>query len=176
MTTKKYNDIKISEIEKLLSIIQPAPLLRIGHFSDRGEHLPKILNQFCATHTYEYLLNCTTSDYYTRLHAQYDKEEACTIKLFDLDRPNYMQHGKFYEYLFVSTQIAPEQRVSFLKKSHRVIKNAGLILIFLSHENHEEQAHWYQLLEENYFVATNTITLDTEWSVIISKKMHGWGG
>lgn len=172
----KTYDIETTEIEKLLGIIQPAPLLRIGHFSDGGEVLPAVLNQFCATHTYEYLLNCTEPSYYEALLADYDQEPTCTIKQFDLNRPNYMQHGKFYDYLFVSATVVFDQREAFLQKCHRVIKNAGLILIFLSSKAHEESAHWYQLLEENYFVATNTITLDTEWSVIISKKMHGWGG
>jgi len=176
MTTVKIYDIETSEIQKLLGIIQPAPLLRIGHFSDSGKILPSVLNQFCATHTYEYLLNCTEPNYYTALLTHYKEEPSCTIKQFDLNRPNYMQHGKFYDYLFVSATIASDQREAFLQKCHRVIKNAGLILIFFSSKEHEEQAHWYQLLEENYFVATNMIILDTAWSVIISKKMHGWGG
>ena len=134
------------------------------------------LNQFCNTHAYEYLLNCTQSSYYETLRPLYESASACSLKHFDLDRPSYMQHGKFYEYLFVSATIAPEQRASFLQKCHRVIKNAGLILIFLPQEATQESAQWYQLLEEHYFVATNSILLGKEWSVIISKKMHGWGG
>ncbi len=172
----KHPEIEAGEIEKLLSIIQPAPLLRIGHFSDEGETLPALLNQFCDREGYAYLLNCTTTDYHERLHSRYNSEPACTIKLFDLARPNYMQHGKFYDYLFVTSEIAASQRASFLQKSHKVIKNAGLILIFLPSSATEETAWWYELLEEYYFVATNTIVLDNYWSVVISKKMHGWGG
>jgi len=35
---------------------------------------------------------------------------------------------------------------------------------------------WQQVLEENYFVATNTIDMFEEYEILISKKMHGWGG
>jgi hypothetical protein len=169
-------EIPSSEVEKLLTIIQPAPLIRIGHFSDSGETLPKVLSSFCEQQSYAYLLNCTDQHYYTSMLSLYEDQPATTVKLFNLDRPNYMQHGKFYDYLFVSCAVADEQRVSFLQKSHKVIKNAGLILLFVQRSDYATLETWTQYLEEHYFVATSSIELGEDWQVIISKKMHGWGG
>jgi len=169
-------EIEQSEVEKLLTIIQPAPQIRIGHFSDRGEPLPHILSSFCHTNGYEYILNCTNEDYYKSMQQVYTAYPACTVKEFNLSRPSYMQHGKFYEYLFISCDILPEERIPFLQKAHRVIKNAGLILLFIPRSDYHTLETWRELLEEHYFVATSSIDLDTEWRVIISKKMHGWGG
>ena len=168
--------IEKNEIEKLLQIIKPAPLLRIGHFSDTGEALPACLDRFCHEQGYEYLLNCTTEEYFQTMQTEGKFSDSTTLKYFALERPNYMQHGKFYDYLFVSSQIAADTQVSFLKKAHRVIKNAGLILIFLPKEERKALDRWRELLEEHYFVATSDIVLDENWRVIISKKMHGWGG
>ncbi len=168
--------IDIHEIEKLLEIIQPAPLLRIGHFSDGGTTLPRCLDLFCREHKYEYLLNCTTEAYTQTIQTAGKLSDASTVKYFPLERANYMQHGRFYDYLFVSADISADARASFLQKAHRVIKNAGLILIFLPKEESVALDSWNRLLEEHYFVATSDILLDENWRVVISKKMHGWGG
>jgi len=172
-------EIEANEIDKLLQIITSAPLLRIGHFSDHGTVLPRRLDTFCATHAYDYLLNCTTEAYHKEILQPGDKQafsDTTAIRYFSLERPNYMQHGKFYDYLFVTADIKPSARNTFLQKSHRVIKNAGLILIFVPQKAQEETDEWIALLEEYYFVATSSIDLGKEWRVIISKKMHGWGG
>jgi hypothetical protein len=59
---------------------------------------------------------------------------------------------------------------------HEILRNSGNILLFVPNRNVEERYRWDTLLEENYYVATNTIDdLFTEYDVIISKKMHGWG-
>lgn len=173
------NEIEENEINTLLQIIAPAPLLRIGHFSDQGTTLPHCLDAFCATHDYDYLLNCTSQTYHDRIMQQSKVqlyEDATTVKYFSLERPSYMQHGKFYDYLFVTANIIPSIRKAFLQKAHKVIKNAGLILIFVPKNSQQETAQWTALLEEHYFVATSNVDLGQEWRVIISKKMHGWGG
>jgi hypothetical protein len=84
--------------------------------------------------------------------------------------------GKFYEYLFVTCDIKDNIKASFLQKCHKAIKNAGLIVIFILKDDHEQTAIWTQLLEENYFVATSSIQLSKSYDVVISRKMHGWGG
>ena len=172
-------EIEENEINTLLQIIAPAPLLRIGHFSDQGTTLPRCLDAFCATHTYDYLLNCTSQTYHDHITQQSKVQpyaDTTAVKYFSLERPSYMQHGKFYEYLFVTADIEPSAREAFVQKAHKVIKNAGLILIFIPKNAQEETAQWTMLLEEHYFVATNSIDLGQGWRVIISKKMHGWGG
>ena len=172
-------EIEENEINALLQIIAPAPLLRIGHFSDDGMTLPRCLDAFCAAHGYDYLLNCTSQTYYDHMIQQDNMQpyaDTTTIKHFSLERPSYMQHGKFYDYLFVTADIAPSAREAFLQKAHKVIKNAGLILIFVPKNAQEETVQWTALLEEHYFVATSNVDIGQEWRVIISKKMHGWGG
>jgi hypothetical protein len=34
----------------------------------------------------------------------------------------------------------------------------------------------WQILEENFFVAINSIELSSDYNLLIAKKMHGWGG
>ncbi len=170
-------DMDIEEIKKLLDIIRPAPLIRVGHFSDHGESLSRAISEYCGTHDHDYILNCTDKEYFDKMSSIYGDRENCCIKDFKLVRPNYMLQGKFYDYLFVSLQnIADEDKEAFVQKCHKVIKNAGLILIFLPKSDSVQSDIWRRLLDENYYVATNTIDIDEEWSVIVSKKMHGWGG
>ena len=81
-----------------------------------------------------------------------------------------------YDYLFVSSNIPDEVKLPFLKKTYAVIKNAGNIIIFVPKGDYPQIHLWGQLLEENNFVATNTLDIFSNYDVIISKKMHGWGG
>ena len=85
-----------------------------------------------------------------------------------------MMHGKFYDYLFV--QMKMDDKETLLTKFHKIIKNAGLILIFVKSDNLSEIYEFERLLEENYYVATSKIEIDSNYTLIISKKMHGWGG
>jgi hypothetical protein len=64
----------------------------------------------------------------------------------------------------------------FTKTVYTHIKNGGNIIIFLPKNNLRVLDSWRQTLEENYFVASNTIDIFDEYEVLISKKMHGWGG
>ena len=164
------------ELEKLLAIIQPAPMLRIGHFCDSDILLSDILDTFCQKSEYEQILNCTDEGILTPLQTKYENSNYTKVKSFDLNRPNYLIQGKFYEYLFVTTWIEDNIKDSFLKKAHKTIKNAGLIILFIPRGDLYQRDIWSRLLEENYFVATNTIDLSSKYDVIISKKMHGWGG
>jgi len=168
-------NITTEHLQSLLSIIQEAPMQRIGHFTNSNSELSAVLSKFCQTNRYEYILNSTNSDNIEYLKEKYKDFNLTKIKFFDLERKSYLQNGLFYEYLFVSTEIPDAQKNIFLQKSHKCIKNAGLIVIFTTNSQSEYDL-WYRLLEKNYFVATNKIQLDDSNCVIISKKMHGWGG
>lgn len=169
-------EINKKEIEKLLEIISPAPLLRIGHFADKGTTIPSYLDKFCMEHEYEYLLNCTNEEYLKNIQNRLSFSSASTIKYFPLSRANYMQHGKFYDYLFLDAYVDTQEQTNIIKRSHKVIKNAGLIFIFLPSSDNALLWRYKEILEDNYFVATSDIDLGKNWKVIISKKMHGWGG
>jgi len=162
-------NIDIEELKKLMVIIKEAPSIRIGHFSDNGLELANILETFCKEKEYEYILYAIDKDYADNVE-KYIKN----TKFFKLDRPKYMLNGKFFDYVFVTANI--EDKESFVKKVHPVIKNAGEIIIFVKNRDYINIDNWKRLLEENYYVATNLIEIDSNYSVIVSKKMHGWGG
>jgi len=170
------NTIEKEQLEKLLHIIQPSPLLTIAHFCDYAEVVSSVLSDFCNDREYEYLLNCTDEAFYKQALQIHSRAKWIKIKDFNLLKPSYMTHGKFYDYLFVTSVIADDIKEQFIQKSHRVIKNAGHIVIFVQKDSYSEAHTWIELLEKNNFVATSTIDMFKNHNVIISKKMHGWGG
>ncbi len=170
-------NIEKDKLEKLLEIIPDSPALRIAHFSESGEMMTEIISNFCRKKEYEYQINCTNTSFFETISDNFKEiKEVKTLK-FTIERPKYMIQGKIYEYLFVTTVIEKKMRSDFLKRAHGIIKNAGHILIFLPKGSYEERYDWMALLEEHYYVASNTIDdLFENYDVLISKKMHGWGG
>lgn len=162
-------NIDIKELEKILVIIKDAPSIRVGHFSSCCDNIAILLEKFSKEREYEYILYATNQEYATKI-----KEQINSAKFFNLARAKYMLNGKFFDYLFVTADI--EDKESFIKKAHAIIKNSGEILIFYKSQDYAIKDSWYRLLEENYYVATNSIKIDNDYSVIVSKKMHGWGG
>lgn len=170
-------NIELDPLKKLLEIIPDYPALRIAHFADSGEEMTEVLSDFCIARSYEYQINCIDPDFYEYLHKRYKDTEWIHPVKFSLQRPRYMMQGKLYDFLFVTIPVSLEERSDFLKKTHGIIKNAGNILIFLPKGSYEERYSWVDLLEEHYYVASNTIEdLFENYDVLISKKMHGWGG
>jgi len=170
-------NLEKDKFEKLLEIVQNYPNIRIAHFTESGEAMIEILNNFCKKNLYEYHINCTKSAFYDEILIKYGENKHIYPINFKLSRPRYMMQGRLYEYLFVSSTVSKEERSSFIQKCHPIIKNAGNILIFLQKESYQERSHWISLLEEHNYVATNTIDdLFENYDLIISKKMHGWGG
>jgi len=164
------------KIDQLLGIINLYPSIAIAHFSSGSHLLSAKISRLCEMHDYEYRLNCTAQNCYEKALEAYAQSKHTLVKHFDLGRPRYTIQAKIYDYLFVTTEIADRDKASFLQKSYGVIKNAGLILIFVAKGDLKERHLWTELLQEKNFVATNTLDIFTEYEVIISKKMHGWGG
>lgn len=164
------------KIDQLLGIINRYPSIEIAHFSDGSHLLSKKIYQLCAQHGYRYQLNCTSDICYEKAKSKYGSSDTISVKRFDLGRPRYTIQAKSYDYLFVSSEIADEEKSAFLQKSYAIIKNAGLILIFVPRGDLEQRYLWTELLQEHYFVASNTLDIFSEYDVIVSKKMHGWGG
>ncbi len=162
-------NIDIKSLEKVLDIINKYPSVRVGHFSDCSTVVAKTIEGFCKRYEIEYLLNATTKEYFESI-----KNEIESVIYFNINRQNFMMHGKFYDYLFVQMQM--DNKEILLKKFHKIIKNAGLILIFCKRDNYNEIYEFERLLEENYYVATSKIEIDKENLLIVSRKMHGWGG
>lgn len=164
------------KIDQLLGIINLYPSIRIMQFSDGSHLLSKKISRLCEAHGYEYQLNCTSDIFYQKSTLKYADTDLVKVKFINLDQPRYAIQAKMYDYLFVTSDIPDEEKLSFLKKSYGVIKNAGIIIIFVSKKDYSQIDLWTRLLEENNFVATNTLDIFSNYDVIISKKMHGWGG
>ena len=171
------NPIEEHKLSQLLEIIAHAPALRIAHFSEEGEQLVRILSQFCTKNNYEYQLNITQPSFFETMKEQYQENPLVQCMHFNLTRPRYMMQGKVYDYLFITIPIEASMQSDFLQKVHGIIKNAGLILIFIPKGDTTQRYSWMTLFEEHYFVASSTIDdLFEHYDVLISKKMHGWGG
>jgi hypothetical protein len=169
-------ELEEAKIDQLLGIVNPYPSTEIAHFSDACSLLNEKIHRYCQSHGYRYQLNCTTDSSYEEAVATLPKDDTVRIKRFDLRRPRYTIQAKSYDYLFVTTDVPSEEQSAFVQKCHGIIKNAGLILIFVPRGDREQRERWNALLLEHYFVASNTLDLFEHYDVIISKKMHGWGG
>ena len=167
-------------INQLLSIINIYPSIRIMHFSQNQSNLNEEILKLSQDNGYEFQLNSTTQEDYELSLSQFKDSSNINISNFNLKRPRYNTQAKQYDYLFVSSTIDESEILQFLKKSHSIIKNAGLILIFIekidNKKDFDKIYKWNSLLEESYFVATNDIDISEYFDVIVSKKMHGWGG
>ncbi len=161
--------MNIDELEKILEIIQPLPSTRVGYFAANDSIELESVYRYTESKELEFELLCVDQDFYSRVNSKYKSSLN-----FSLDRKSYMRQGKFYDYLFVDIEI--QDIDSFLKKSHKSIKNGGLIMIFLDNSSRGLLDKYIELLENNYYVATSKIDIDSSNLLLISKKMHGWGG
>ncbi len=169
-------NLEKNKLETLLQIMGSNPSLRISHFTDNGTQLVEAIHNYCLPKEYQYQVNCIEHDFYNTLVKEYENAKLTKVKEFPLQRRSYMTQGKQYDFMFVSANIDLSSRDDFLKKAHGIILNAGNIIIFVEKNNYDERYKWVELLEETYFVATNTIDdLFENYDIVISKKMHGWG-
>ncbi len=169
--------IEKEAFEKLLNIVPDYPVIRIGHFADDDFELPSILLPFVQQRDYIYRINALDKAYERALRERFEGEAGIEIVPFALARPRYLIQGKLYDFVFVTCVVAPEIRESFLQKLHPAVKNGGQVILFVPRDDTTQRDRWVRLLEENYYVATNTIDdLFSRYDVVISRKMHGWGG
>jgi len=163
--------------EQLLGIVPNHPSVRIGHFCDSGDAMQRMLADFCEARGYEYRINAVEKSYAESLQETFGNLPHVKLNYFALKRPNYAVQGKLYDYLFITADIDEAMREDFLKKAHPAIKNGGNIIFLLPKGDLALHDEWSALLEEHYYVATNVIDdLFEHYDVLISRKMHGWGG
>jgi hypothetical protein len=167
-------NLELKKIEQLLSIIPDHPALRIMYITDGNTQLTDALFKLIQNKEYELLLNVVTDDY-EEIKEKYTHKEV-TVKKITFEQRRYASMAKTYDYVFVSATVPETLQNQFAKTIHTHIKNAGNIILFLEKDNLKLLDSWRQVLEENYFVASNTIDLFDEYEVLSSKKMHGWGG
>ena len=169
--------IQTTALDKLLAIIPDHPSVRIGHFSNETCGCEAHIAAFCVKRGYEYRINALDKTYAQTLQSNLAQIPCATVQMFHLQRPVYTLQGKLYDFLFVTAPIDAPIRSDFLRKCHPAIKNGGNIIFFLPKSDFALRDSWTMLLEEHYYVATNTIDdLFEHYDIVISRKMHGWGG
>jgi len=169
-------NLEKEQLETLLQIIGTNPSLRIAHFTQGEDGLIEALHDYCEAKGYEYQLNCTEEGSVEMLSQKYKEERQTQVRLLPLARNSYMKQAKQYDFIFVTSEVEESLREDFIKRVHKIILNAGNLILFIDKENREERYQWVALLEENDYVATSTIDdLFEHYDVVISKKMHGWG-
>jgi hypothetical protein len=169
-------NLEPKRVEQLLSIIPQHPAMRIMQISQSGLQLSDALASFATDRDYEFLLNVTNDIFYEEIKDRYSDNQECKIKKLKLQQRRYVSMAKMYDFVFVTASIPNKMQEQFTKTVYTHIKNGGNIIIFLPKNNLRVLDSWRQTLEENYFVASNTIDIFDEYEVLISKKMHGWGG
>jgi len=169
-------NLELKKIEQLLSIIPKHPAIRIMHISQSGTELSDALASFIKEKEYELLLNITNDVFYEEIKDRYSDNSSTSVKKIKFGQRRYVSMAKIYDYVFITADVPSNMQEQFVKNIYGHIKNAGNIIIFLEKNNLQLLDSWRQLLEENYFVATNTIDLFDDYEIVISKKMHGWGG
>lgn len=168
--------IELDKLEQLLPIVGPYPSTSVAHFSDGSIPIARAVYNHCREKNYGYQLNCTDNTFYTEASNTFSGNEGIRIIDFSLNRPRYIIQGKSYEFVFVTVDLPDDLKDDFLKKTHEILRNAGNIIFFLPKMADAQRYEWERLLEQNYYVATNTINdLFEYYDVLISKKMHGWG-
>ncbi len=165
------------KLKTLLEIIGTDPSMQIAHFSSGGEELIEALDDYCSSKGYLYQINAVDKLLYENLKKWFkDVSKTTLIDNFQLERKSYMKHAKQYDYLFVSIEIEDDFQDDFLKRVHKIILNAGNIIIFIPKGDIDKRYQLIASLEESYFVATSVIDdMFENYDIIISKKMHGWG-
>jgi len=160
-------------LKKLLQIIPTNhPALRVVHFTQQEHPITELLYNLSDKYDIEYQINILDETLINHLQTKYQNINTKIVK-FNLNRPKYMIQGKIYDFAFVTANI--EDIDTFLQKIHPIIKNAGNIIFLIPKDIKTDI--YVELLEKNYFVATSIMDdlLENE-NIIISRKMHGWGG
>ncbi len=169
-------NLEKDKLEILLDIIGTTPAYQVAHFTEGGDELIDSLNNYCTREEFYFQINCTNSDFYEKIREKYQSYTTTKVMNFPLQRRAYKIQAREYNFVFVSSTIDKETRSDFLKKSHKIIRSAGSIIIFIAKKDYDERDNWVELLEENLYVSTSVIDdLFENYDVIVSRKMHGWG-
>jgi len=161
-------------IDDILSIIRHQPAIRLMEFSDKDIGLSQALLTLAKEENYEYKLHILEQKLYETWHKSVETYKLFSMHSTRLEENTFANGGRFYDYLFVNATIEALQKDSFIKNVYKIIKSGGNIIILLPKSL--SPLEYWQLLEDNFFVAINSIELTEEYTLLIAKKMHGWGG
>ena len=158
-----------NSINKLLNSLHKVPNFSIMHFSENKQFINEI-KEFCKEDCSEYRVISFDKENSIKLNKYSDN--ITKIQYIEPLRKRYSMHGKFYDYIFVSSLY--NDREAFFKKVYSALKNGALMFIFLEKNEREKAYKIESELIENNYVATSLIDLDKHL-IVSAKKMHGWG-
>jgi hypothetical protein len=97
-------------------------------------------------------------------------------RFLDLNSRRFNRHSKLYDFIFIELDLnSIDDLEKFIKKIYPICKNSANVLFIV--DGSYDFYGLEELLSENFFVATNEISLNIEdMRVLSTKKMHGWGG
>lgn len=168
--------------DDILGIIPDHPVTRIMQISDGGKIIidEDILSQkildLAIKKEYDFLLYLLDKQSLDSYVNKFTAKGIASVKLLDIKRPRYAMGGRLYDFVYLTSYIQENLIEEFTKKVYKIIKSSGLIVILLEKNCDNNLQEWFKILEDNYFVATNTLDISKNFDIIISKKMHGWGG
>lgn len=169
-------NVESKQIGQLLQIIQNNPGGRLVHFSKEAHILTEKLQHICLPYQNDLYLYCTNEAYYDDALKRYAKTPHMHIVKFNLERPRYFIQGITYDYLISTLDFQGVDRRAFLKKCYPIIRTGGTIILLIPKTSYTKRNEWKTILEEEYYVAINSIDdLFTDHDVIVAKRMHGWG-
>ncbi|MBN2825885.1 MAG: hypothetical protein JXQ76_11205 [Campylobacterales bacterium] len=175
---KKLSDKTVNDI---VNIILPYPATRVMQISE-GEakfedeiKLTKRLFELIQAQDYDFQLNLINHNKLEEYKAKFSIAGVSTVRPLHPKQPRYGMQGKFYDYLYVTADIEESILEEFVQKVYEVIKSGGIIIIF-TQKNLQTYDRWFNLLQDNFFVAINPIDISEDFHIITARKMHGWGG
>ena len=83
--------------------------------------------------------------------------------------------GKLYDFVYISSYIQENLIEEFTQKIYKIIKSSGLIIVLLNKDTNQNLNDWFKVLEDNYFVAINTIDISQDFHILVAKK-NAWLG
>jgi len=165
-------------VDNLLEIIPNHPAMRIMQVADINQNISneniiidKIF-EFVKKKEYDFHLNLISPN--DKYQDKYSIPKVSSVRFLDLNRASFMLQARLYDFVYISADI--EDINDFTKKIYKVIKGSGIIIIFIDKSKKDKLQEWYQILEDNFFVAINTIDISNDFEILSAKKMHGWGG
>jgi len=174
--------LKSKIVDDILSIIPNHPATRIIHISDAekdfiGEDIltQKILD-LSLKEEYDFLLYLLDKKDLDSYINKFKITGISSVKPLDIKRPRYAIGGRLYDFVYLTAKIQEDLIDEFIQKIYKIIKSSGLIIILLDKDINQNLQDWYSVLEDNYFVAINTIDISQNFHILVAKKMHGWGG
>ncbi|RUM44485.1 MAG: hypothetical protein DSY80_04340 [Desulfocapsa sp.] len=162
--------ISTAQFEQLLGLIPEYPGTNL--YMVDGEGFEGIEHIVLKTKQIDARLDLLSLPAVMAKNTKYDDHTSVFVKEFTFEQERYNVHQRQYDFIFVAVDAGSLEDIEqSSKKFYRITKNAGYVFFF---SKPEKTPYIKQVLEDNNFVAINTIDISQDYDIISAKKMHGW--